>query len=190
MTYPIVLDLETQYSFQEVGNDCKKLRISVVGIYNYATGEFESYKETELSKLFSLLERASVLIGFNIKKFDLQVLSAYYVGNVNQFPTFDILEEIEKILGHRVSLDDLCRATLGSKKSGHGFLAIDYFRKGEWDKLIQYCLDDVRLTRDIFEYGKKEKKLYFHGMRGKQEIPVSFADESKKKSTVALSLPF
>lgn len=187
---PIVLDLETQYSFQEVGHDPKKLKISVVGIYEYSANQYSAFREEEFLQLFPKLEKASILVGFNINKFDLPVLSPYYVGKVSQFKTLDMLEKVEKNLGFRVALDDLARATLGLKKRGHGLLAIDYFRKGEWEKLITYCLEDVRITRELYEYGLKNGKLYFNDVRGKKEISVNFEKDITEESTVSLSLPF
>ncbi|MBI4991359.1 ribonuclease H-like domain-containing protein [Candidatus Gottesmanbacteria bacterium] len=190
MSYPVVLDLETQHSFQEVGFDHRKLKVSVVGVYDYGKDEYKIYRENELGKLFTMLEHTPLIIGFNINKFDLPVLSPYYVGDVLQFRTLDILEEVEKFLGFRVALDDLARATLGIKKSGHGFLAIDYFLNGDWEKLEKYCLSDVKVTKELYEFGKKEGKLYFQTAKGKKEIKVSFNNNSTSKSAVSLSLPF
>jgi len=190
MSSPIVFDIETQYTFQEVSYDHKKLKVSVVGTYDYATGEYYAYLEEELPQLFKKLEHASFLIGFNSNKFDLPVLSPYYIGNIFQFPSLDLLEEVEKALGFRVALDDLSRATLKTKKSGHGFLAIDYYKKKEWDKLKNYCLSDVRITRDLYEFGKKNKKVLFQTSKGMREIPVTFEAKTDKNNAVLLSLPF
>lgn len=190
MSHPIVFDIETQFTFQEVKYDHKKLKVSVVGIYDYANDEYRIYRENELGELFPRFERASYLIGYNINKFDLPVLSPYYLGNLGQFATLDMLDEVERSLGHRVALDDLARATLGTKKSGHGLLAIEYFRKGEWEKLKSYCLDDVKITRELFEYGKKHGKLSLLAASGLKDIPVKFEREIVGSTSVSLSLPF
>ena len=99
---------------------------------------------------------------------------------------------VEKSLGHRVSLDHLAQATLGSKKSGHGFLAIEYFRSQQWDKLESYCLDDVRLTKDLYDYALKNKKLLFQSFNDKapREIPLKFETAVENPVSVHLSLPF
>jgi hypothetical protein len=190
MPSPIVFDIETQNTFQEVGYDHKKLKISVVGTYDYSTGEYKAYFENETRELISKLEHASCLIGFNIHKFDLPVLAPYYIGNIMQFNTLDLLDEVEKSLGHRIALDDLARATLDTKKSGHGFLAIEYYRKGELEKLKNYCLDDVRITKDLYEYGLKYGKLYFFTAGGKREIRISFEKKKEDNKSISLSLPF
>lgn len=189
MSSPIVLDLETQKSFHEVGHDPRKLKVSVVGIYDYATDEYKIYRENQLSKLFKQLEQASCIIGFNIDKFDMPVLSPYYVGNISQFKTLDILTEVEKALGHRLALDDLVKTTLHLNKTGHGLLALDYFAKGEWEKLEKYCLDDVRITKELYEFGKREKKLMYNTYKGLVEFPVEFEIKNTQQ-LVSLSLPF
>lgn len=193
MSYPIIFDIETQHSFQEVGNDRRKLKVSVVGMYDYATDKYRVYLEDELSEFFTKLEHALYIIGFNSNKFDLPVLAPYYIGDIFQFPSLDLLEEVQKVLGFRVALDDLARATLKVKKTGHGFLAINYFRQGQWDKLKKYCLSDVKITKKLYEFGKKNKKLYFQTNKGTEEIPVDFnLDKSKPENNkaVSLSLPF
>lgn len=187
---PVVLDIETQYSFQEVGGDVKKLKVSVVGLYEYLDDTYQAFEENQLPELFTKLEHASFIIGFNINRFDLPVLSPYYLGDIRQFHTLDLLEIVENEIGFRIALDVLAQATLGTHKSGHGFLAIEYFRKGELEKLKSYCLSDVKITKELYEYGKREKKLYFTDRFGKREIKVNFDIISVASSTVNLSLPF
>lgn len=189
MSAPIVLDLETQKSFYEVGHDPKKLKVSVAGIYDYATDQYKIYRENQLSELFQLFEQASTIIGFNIDKFDMLVLEPYYVGNIAQFKTLDILVHVEKALGHRLALDDLVKTTLKMAKTGHGLLALDYFAKGEWEKLEKYCLSDVRITKELYEYGKRERKLTYNTYKGEVSFPVSF-DLDTTSQAVSLSLPF
>jgi len=82
------------------------------------------------------------------------------------------MDELEKILGHRVSLDSVARGTLKVGKSGHGLDAIDYFRNGEMEKLKAYCLDDVRLTHQIYEYGKTNGEVFYFSKDGKNCLPV------------------
>jgi len=113
--FPVVLDLETKHTFREF-DDPKQLGISVVAIYNYLDGQSKIFLESELNKLFPILEAASYLIGFNIRSFDLAVLQAYYPGRVEQFAVFDILDDIRGKIGRRLALNDIIAATLNKKK--------------------------------------------------------------------------
>ena len=191
MNTGLVIDCETQYTFQEVGLNPSKLKISVVGAFDYKNNEYRCYREKELPELFRAMEHAEKIIGFNIRKFDLPVMSPYYVGDLGQFTVIDLLEMVEKSLGHRVSLDHLAQSTLGTKKSGHGFLAIEYFRKGEWDKLEKYCLNDVAITKNLYEFALKNQKLLYKNFSGKViDIPLSLSGSPDNAGTVSLSLPF
>ncbi len=186
----IVLDLETQKSFEEVGgrDHFHKLLVSVVGIYSYENDRFMTYTEPELLHLFPVLEEARLIIGFNIKRFDYKVLEPYHHRPLTQLPTLDILEEVVKTLGHRLRLETLARATLGRGKIGTGLDAIRYFQQGQVDKLKTYCLEDVKVTRDLYEYGKLHKKLLYYDRPGEKvlTLPVHWEDPSPRQATLQL----
>ncbi len=189
--HPVVLDLETKYTFRE-HTDPRKLGITVVAIYDYQNGEGRVFLESELSKLFPILENASYLIGFNIKSFDMQVLSPYYPGDISNFPVFDILEDIRAKIGRRIGLNDLISATLGKKKTGHGLMAIEFFKEGRWEELKKYCMDDVDVTRQLFDHGVEAGEVNYLNETGKVTIHVDwkkYLEEAPQKDT-PLTLPF
>jgi|SRR3989344_1969492 len=192
MAWPVVIDVETQNTFRDVGGyDPGKLKISVAGLYDYASDQYFAFEEHELSKLFPYLENASTIIGYNIVDFDLPAINPYYVGKLTTFPTTDLLKYIEKSLGFRIALDDVVKETLDAAKTGHGLLAIDYFRSGELQKLKDYCLSDVRLTKELYEYGKKHGKVFYKGPAGRQEIQIAWSEiPSAVSSGVNLTLPW
>ncbi|MCI0530029.1 MAG: ribonuclease H-like domain-containing protein [Nitrospira sp.] len=187
----IVLDLETQKSFDEVGgrDHLHKLLVSVVGLYSYEKDQFITYTEPELFHLFPVLEEARLIIGFNIKRFDFKVLEPYHHRPLTQLPTLDILEEVVKILGHRLRLETLAQATLGRGKIGTGLDAIRYFQQGQLDKLKAYCLEDVKVTRDLYEYGKLHRKLLYYDRPGENVLTfsVQWEDPSPRQATLRLT---
>ncbi len=189
--FPIVLDLETKHSLREY-SEPEQLGVSVVGLFNYENNQTQVLTEKELNKLFSLLEQASYIIGFNINHFDLPVLQKYYPGSLSQFPTLDILKEIKEKIGRRLSLNDIVGATLGKKKTGHGLKAIDYYKEGNWKALKKYCLDDVMLTKELFEFGFKQGEIYYLDEMGKVSIKVDWKQylEDSGKTDIPLTLPF
>lgn len=188
MASPIIFDVETQKAFQDVNGKIDKLGVSVVGVYNYQNNSYKAYFEKDLGQLFPIFEKASLLIGFNVRKFDLEVLKPYYVGSLAKFPVLDLIEEIQQSLGKRIALDDLVKGTLNRRKEGHGFLAINYFREGRFKELEKYCLSDVRLTKELYEYGKNKGRVYYFGPYGKVEIKVNW-EVKKDNHNVNLTLP-
>ncbi len=178
MLKKIVLDLETQKSFQEVGGRGKNnvLKISVCGIYDFSTDKYSIYEEYEIPKLSSLLQTADQIIGFNIKDFDFEVLQPYLNFQVSQTPYLDLLEEIEKTLGHRIKLEDVAQGTLGKGKSGTGLEAIMYYKNGRMDLLKKYCLDDVKVTKQIYDYALKNQKVLYRDFFKTKEIALKISE--------------
>lgn len=152
----LVFDLETQRAFDEVaGRRADLLGLSLAVVYSYRDGAFTTYHERDAPMLVRRLLEASLVIGFNHRRFDLEVLRPYAGGvDLGRVRCLDLMEELHRRLGHRVGLDACCRATLGVSKSGHGLEAIAWFREGRFADLERYCRDDVRLTRDLFDHGR------------------------------------
>jgi DEAD/DEAH box helicase domain-containing protein len=158
----LVIDLETQKTFDEVGGrNYEDLLISVMGVYRYDLNAYESYLENELPRFENLLIDSPLIVGFNIRKFDFPVLQRYVHIDTSQLPMLDLMEDISNKLGHRVSLESVARATLQVGKTGSGLDAIDFYRKGEWEKLKSYCLNDVKITKQVYEYGLQNGHVYY-----------------------------
>jgi DEAD/DEAH box helicase domain-containing protein len=178
MLKKIVLDVETQKEFAEVGGRGKNhlLKVSVCGIYNYATDKYTVYEEGEMSKLSPILQTADLIIGFNIKDFDFEVIQPYLNFNVAEVPYCDLLQEVEKSLGHRINLNSIAQATLGVGKSGSGKEAILYYKNKRMDLLKKYNLDDVKITKQIYDYALKNHKVLYKDFFKTKEISVKIAE--------------
>lgn len=172
----VVFDLETQKDFAEVGGRGRNhlLKVSVVAAYAYPDNKFYVYEENAVHKLGELLQEADLVIGYNILNFDYEVLRPYLRYDPHSLPTLDLLAEVEKVLGHRIGLGALAAATLGTNKTASGLEAIRFWREGLLDKLKDYCIADVRITRDLYEYAQQHGKLYYKDFFDKKEILVRF----------------
>ena len=47
----------------------------------------------------------------------------------------------------------MARGTLGTGKSADGLQAVEWWKSGQVQKIIDYCIQDVKVTRDIFQFG-------------------------------------
>ena len=189
----LVLDLETQKDFNEVdGRKLELLGVSVAGVYSYAENKFDAYLEADLAtKLGPRLQAAELLIGFNIRRFDMPVLQPYLSFPVATLPMLDIMEEVVKNLGHRASLESLAQATLGRGKSGHGLQALRWFKEGRFDLITQYCLDDVKLTKELYDYGKQHGRLFLtsrFNANEKIQIAVFWPERKRDLAVIAKML--
>ncbi len=188
----IVLDLETQKSFEDVGGRGKHhlMKVSVCGIYDYSQEKYLIYEEHELPKLGSILQSADQIIGFNIKQFDFAVLQPYLNFDLNTVPHYDILEEIEKVIGHRIKLESVAQGTIGSGKSGNGLEALLYYRNGRMDLLKKYCLDDVRVTKEVYDFALKNQKLMYRDYFSIREMPIACMDPSNRAGVLKQEVLF
>jgi len=159
----IFFDLETQKIAQEVGGwNYKELMRLAIGItYNLKDNKFRVYRESEVGKLLKEILQADKVVGFNIKRFDYAVLSRYTSFDFSKIDTLDLLEVVEKQIGSRLSLDHLAKVTLGYGKIGNGLEAVRWFKEGKIERVINYCKHDVKLTKELYEYGKKNGYLLF-----------------------------
>ncbi|MBU6154351.1 MAG: ribonuclease H-like domain-containing protein [Bdellovibrionales bacterium] len=152
----LVVDLETQNLVQDVGGwgNIDKLKISVACAYDSKTDQFLTFRENEISKLNDLCEERLV-VGYNIRGFDLIILKAYGL-NLEKLDVFDIMYDVQTLTRQKfLKLETLAQGTLNAGKSADGLMAVEWWKTGEIDKIIQYCQQDVQVTRDIFEYGRK-----------------------------------
>lgn len=188
----IVLDIETRNTFQDIGKaEPSLLDISVVCIHDSETNTYTSYLQEDLNKLWPIIEKADLLITFNGDHFDIPLLNKYYSGDLTRIKSLDLLKEVRKSLGHRVGLGLIAQGTLNKGKGGHGLEAIEWWRKGEIDKIIKYCLEDVKITKEIYEYALENKKLKYKEGEQIIEFPITTDGwETKEEAKMTFSLPF
>lgn len=177
----VVFDIETKNSFADVGGDrnVELLQASVVGAYSYDEDKYFCFGENEFDKFAELVRKARLLIGFSSKRFDVPVLKKNLPFDMAKMPHFDILEEIEKVLGRRIGLGVLAEANLGIGKTGHGLEAIELWKRGEIEKLKSYCTQDVKITKDIFDLIRNRGFLWIpeRGIPQMKKIEIKYAEE-------------
>ena len=158
-----VLDIETQKSADEVGgwHRADLMRASCVILYDSGTDEYLEFLEDRIPELLECLTGFDMLVGFNVKRFDYKVLSGYTNFDFSSLNTLDILEEVHRHLGYRLSLDHLAASTLGTAKCGNGLQALLWWKEGKIQEIIDYCRKDVEITRYLFEFGAKNGYLLF-----------------------------
>lgn len=190
----ITFDVETRNLFQDVGsNDPIALDISVVCIHDSLTDSYTSYLQEDFKKLWPILEQADMLITFNGNHFDIPLLNKYYSGDLTKIKSLDLLSEVKNSIGRRIKLDTLAEATLGRNKSGHGLEAITWWQNGEIDKIIKYCIEDVKITKELYDYALKNGILKYKDFGSGKilDIKLNTASwEKKVEGAMTFTLPF
>lgn len=188
----IVFDIETKNTFRDVGSrEAVDLDISLLAIHDSETDEYKSFLEEDFLDLWPILESADSLIGYNSDHFDIPLLNKYYPGDLTQVKSVDIMKSIQESLGRRIKLDDVAKATLGEEKSGHGLQAITWWKNGEIDKIREYCIQDVRVTKRIYDYAVEHGHLKYTQGGQTREIPIDTSDwEVAEGNGMTHSMPF
>jgi len=183
----LVYDIETKETFSDIGGrDPKKLHISMLGAFSYTETKYMSFTEEELPSFWRRLEQCDLVIGFNNHGFDDLVCAAYF-PEMPKVPSFDILGEVHRNLGFRVKLDNIAQATLGIGKSGDGLKAIKLYAEGKIVELRSYCLDDVKITKEIYDYGRDYGSVKYTDLQGVKDVLVDF-NQAVEKPVDALNL--
>jgi DEAD/DEAH box helicase domain-containing protein len=173
----VFFDVETQKSFDQVGGrrNIHKLGLSAAVTYSTADGAFRHYTEETVADLIAELKAADLVVGFNVLSFDYTVLSAYTNEVLAGLPTVDMLDKIYRQLGFRISLDNLASTTLGTTKSADGLQAVRWYEQGRIQDILDYCQQDVEVTRQLYEYGRQHKHLKYRDRNYRvKQIPVSW----------------
>ena len=172
-----VLDIETRRSAQEVGGwgRADRMGMSCAVLYDSQTDRFNEYLAEDMEHLEQDLAAMDLVVGFNLIRFDYKVLSGISDFNYFRLATLDMLDEIHKTLGYRLSLDRLAKETLGSEKSADGLMALKWWKQGEIRKIVDYCRQDVQVTRDLYLFGSRHGYLLFRNKAGMQvRVPVNW----------------
>ncbi|PIT96752.1 helicase [Candidatus Campbellbacteria bacterium CG10_big_fil_rev_8_21_14_0_10_35_52] len=188
----IIFDIETRNAFEDVGKaDPALLDLSVICAHDSETNKYLAYTQEELPNLWPILEKADMLIGYNSDHFDIPILNKYYPGDLTRIKSLDLLKEIKKSLGRRIKLDLVAEGTLGRKKTGNGLEAIAWWKNGEVDKIKKYCMEDVKITKELYEYALKNSILKYKNLSESREIKLDTSKwEEKENVLITHTLPF
>ncbi len=183
----IVFDIETKNTFEDVGGQANiaKLEASVIGAYSYQRDEYRAFEEKEFPELGSWLQSAHLIVSFYGKKFDIPVMEKYFPFKLTAIKHTDLLEEVEKRLGRRIGLGVLAEANLGIGKTAHGLEAIEFWKKGEIQKLKDYCLQDVKITKELYDRMRTQQYLWIPERNVPQMTKLDFSDYLEREAPQA-----
>lgn len=145
--------------------DHANMGISVIGAYDYKEDRYRVFLRDNFPEFAHLCCNRQVLAGFNNTGFDNKVLNANeFIFPMPQIEagTYDLCVQIKNAAGvdqytGGYSLEKVCRANFNTGKSGGGDLAPVLWQRNRRGQVIDYCLEDVRLTRLLMD-------LVLHGM--------------------------
>jgi len=137
--------------------------VSVTGVYDYDEDRYRVFCDDNVDEMLELFASADLLVGFNSIRFDDRLLVATYPDYADITTTrYDLLVETWRAAGLKPSwgspkthggfgLDAMCEANFGVRKSGHGAMAPVLWQQGKIGAVIDYCLNDIRMTKMLLD---------------------------------------
>ncbi|RJR14018.1 hypothetical protein C4585_00910 [Candidatus Parcubacteria bacterium] len=169
----IVFDIETANWMSDTGTgNPADLTIALVAIHDSVTDSYQSFVEHELPQLWKILEGADMLVGYNSDHFDIPLLNKYYPGDLEHLKSLDLMKEVQGVLGRRLKLDAIAEGTLGERKSADGLQSLRWWKAGEVEKVREYCIKDVELTKKIFDYALEHGGIKYRELGKTREVKL------------------
>ena len=187
----LVFDIETSDVFNNEKRNPEDLTLAVVAVYSYPDDAYTAYTQETLPDLWKVMRNIDTLIGFNNNHFDTPLLNKYAPMDLTkEYDSIDLLESVRQSLGRRIRLDWIAEGTLNINKSGDGLQAVEWWKQGKVEEVKQYCIDDVRITKDIFDYALKNEELLYNDLGSVHTIPIDISqwkrEESAEDASVSL----
>lgn len=144
-------------------HDHANMGITVLGAYDYNADRYRVFCGDNKVDWLNLIDAPdTLLVGFNNIPFDNAVLRATRGwGDPDDPKCYDLLREIWAAAGNGPTftpathagygLDAMCEKNFGTRKTGNGALAPIAWQLGNFGEVIDYCLNDVRLTKQLFD---------------------------------------
>lgn len=124
-------------------------------IYDSDTGRYHLYDKHMVEEFVEHLNQADLAVGFNNVGFDKPAIEGSSGREITS-KQLDILDELRRnhnIKGHGLwGLGAICERTLGVGKSGNGASAPSLAAASQWGRLLDYNLNDVHLTKELFNH--------------------------------------
>ncbi len=138
--------------------------ISVAGILDCSTGKMRFFtpEGEEILALEKALLESRYIIGFGIKRFDLEVLATVLPrARFLRLRTFDLMEMVQMKAGQRVSLSNLARYTLGRELSLSGIQSPLEWRTGNRGAVRRRLASKLGIIHGLYDVALAGDPLVF-----------------------------
>lgn len=172
----LAIDLETKNMSYDIGGfgNTHMFQVSTVATWNGKTGtvyvdeKIDSFaKSGHIIKSLSELkydlddhfQKGGVLLGHNIKAFDLPILrDSMDIYCINKYLKEEKFIDTSRILmkehGERYQLKNLVKCTMNDAKLMDSADAPKLWKMGQYDEVVEYCMKDTQLVYDLWKHGQ------------------------------------
>jgi hypothetical protein len=161
------LHVETQRCSLDVGGwHPDKMGVAVAVTLH--CGKLRVFTESD-AHLLSKLPKEATVIGYNLFEFDLQVLRPYGIEWLDGPQCLDLCRDVEAAEGRRISLNEVCAATLGLAPSQSGVEMVRAWKRGDVAAVVEGASSTVRRLASIHQHGIAHTKVYCTAQEGRKK---------------------
>lgn len=130
-------------------------------VYDLGSDSWEVFFEKDLEQLVEKLEKADSVLSYNGIGFDHVLLDCLVGRRIYIKREIDLWEKIKEQKGEvrwpkgSWTLGAVCERTIGISKEKIGAFAPELLAAGEQKKVIDYCIKDVKMCRDLWMFIRK-----------------------------------
>lgn len=173
----LAIDLETKNMSFDIGGfgNTHMFQVSTVATWDgkigkvYVDEKMDSFAKSgyiikPLSELkYDLdehLQKGGLLLGHNIKAFDLPILrDSMDIYCINKYLKEEKFIDTSRILmkehKERFQLKNLVKCTMNDAKLMDSADAPKLWKMGQYDEVVEYCMKDTQLVYDLWKYGQE-----------------------------------
>jgi hypothetical protein len=142
-------------------HDHANMGISCICAFDYVENRYRVFMDDNIAEFATLVAERDVIVSFNGLAFDNRVCAENGI-EVPDSKSYDLLVRLWEAAGLGpkfvypthvgFGLDATCEKNFGIRKTGHGALAPVNYQRREFGALIDYCLNDVAMTKRLFDH--------------------------------------
>ena len=167
----VILDLYTKKSYDDVGGKkgLDKMGIAIAGLFSYSSTDIVYYNQENIDELLKELFSSSLIVGFNLRKFILKILSSFSTKELSSINSLDILEQLRKKLCFKPTIEGLFYGTLNENKEIQNLNYIpSLYKQGKSEVIKAHCEKNILDVKKLYDYGRSKGYIYYGDNSGQR----------------------
>jgi hypothetical protein len=144
--------------------DFEGMGVACIAVYDYNISSFRIFCKDNLEGFKELVQSTDMIVGYHNWNFDDLLVEAYGI-EIPDKKSYDLYKEIYKAHGFTAAgrvgglkLDDCIKANFpGLAKTEDGAMAPIMWQQGKIGTVIDYCINDVFMTRNLLDLVMRDR---------------------------------
>ena len=138
----------------------RRRKLSVAVTWSSSQPTHRVYYEQDVEALIAEMQRARVVVGYNCRNFDFQILRGYRPFKPKR--SLDLFANLATLSGQKpIPISSVWKGTFGDELKSDGLERMELWRSGQLPLLVQSCVEHLSHIRKIHEFGVEHGYVAF-----------------------------